>query len=111
MDLGNFSVSLAVSDINASRKFYEAIGFEVIGGEVEQNWLILQCGSTKIGLFQDMFDRNILTFNPKDVRTIQEALKAEGLRFVEEAEDAAEGPASAMLIDPDGNPILFDQLE
>jgi len=110
MDMGSFSISLAVRSITASRKFYEALGFEVIGGKVEQNWLMLQCGSARIGLFQDMFHRNILTFNPKDVRAIQGGLKAKGLHFVEEAEESGEGPASAMLIDPDGNPILFDQL-
>ena len=110
MSMGSFSVSLAVRDIAASQKFYEALGFRVIGGEIEQNWLMLQCENTRIGLFQNMFDRNILTFNPDDVRAIQEALKAKGLRFVEEADERGRGPASAMLIDPDGNPILFDQI-
>ena len=110
MELGSFSVSIAVRSLTASKKFYTALGFEVVGGRFEDNWLMLQCGKTKIGLFQDMFDRNILTFNPPDVREIQTRLKERGLRFVEEANANQEGPASAMLIDPDGNPILLDQL-
>lgn len=121
MDLGSFSISLAVKDLAASKVFYEALGFSVFGGNHEQNWLIMKNGSTLIGLFQGMFDKNLLTFNPgwdsdakpvpgfTDVRTIQERLKASGLKLNEEADPSTTGPAYITLIDPDGNPILIDQ--
>ena len=121
MDLGNFSVSLAVDDIAASRQFYEKLGFEVFGGEASQGWLIMRCSSCVIGLFQGMFEKNTLTFNPgwdaagqaldafTDVREIQKRLKADGVRFVSEADETTSGPASCMVFDPDGNPILIDQ--
>lgn len=121
MDLGNFSVSLAVQDIAASRAFYEALGFEVAGGDQSQNWLILRNGGTKIGLFQGMFEKNILTFNPGwtgeakameqfiDVREIQERLKAAGIKLISEADPQSRGPAHIVLSDPDGNTIMFDQ--
>ena len=121
MDLGNFSVSLAVKDLAASRAFYEKLGFAVWGGDPAQNWLILQNGTTTIGLFQGMFERNALTFNPgwdrsggtladfDDVRDIQRELAQRGLVPVTPAEEGSSGPASLMLIDPDGNPILLDQ--
>lgn len=121
MELGNFSVSLAVKDIAASRAFYEKLGFSVFGGDQAQNWLIMKNGDHLIGLFQDMFDRNVLTFNPgwnsdgeelneyTDVREIQRQLKAAGLKFVSEADEASSGPASFSILDPDGNPILVDQ--
>lgn len=121
MQLGNFSVSLTVKDIAASRAFYEKLGFRQTGGDQAQNWLILQNDTATIGLFQGMFDKNILTFNPgwdracntlsnfEDVREIQRKLKAHGLTLASEADEATSGPASLMLIDPDGNPILIDQ--
>lgn len=121
MQLGNFSVSLAVKDIAASRAFYEKLGFTVWGGNQEQNWLILKNGSTVIGLFQGMFKRNLLTFNPgwdgeantlpafTDIRDLQRALKAHGIPLLSEADEASSGPASLMLEDPDGNQILLDQ--
>ena len=121
MDLGNFSVSLAVKDLSISREFYEKLGFEVIGGEASQGWLIMKCPSCVIGLFHGMFEKNTLTFNPgwdaagqtldtfTDVRDIQKTLKADGLELVSEADESASGPASCMVIDPDGNPILIDQ--
>ena len=121
MRLGAFSVSLAVKDIGASRDFYGKLGFEPVGGDVEQNWLILRNGDHVIGLFQGMFDRNTLTFNPgwdqqctevepfTDVREIQAALKDGGLELVAEVEEGTEGPGSCMVFDPDGNPILIDQ--
>lgn len=108
MELGNFSLSLNVKDIKASRAFYEKLGFEVFDGNEEHNWLMLRCGETKLGLFQGMFEQNLLTFNPQDVRAIQKKLKAEGVELITEAE-GDEGAASITLIDPDGNPILFDQ--
>lgn len=120
MDLGNFSISLAVSDIKKSKAFYEALGFEQIGGEIEEKWVILKNGETNIGLFQGMFDKNVLTFNPgwdskgknlesfTDIREIQKNLKEAGIKLESEAEDG-EGPASFSLLDPDGNPILIDQ--
>lgn len=110
MDLGNFSLSLAVRNISASKRFYEALGFNVVDGSPEEKWLIMQNGRAKIGLFQDMFDRNIITFNPPDVRAIQAELKKLRFRFIEEADEETEGPAAAMLRDPDGNLILMDQL-
>lgn len=119
--LGNFSVSLAVKDIGASRAFYEKLGFRVIMGEQKQNWLILQNDTSTIGLFQGMFSKNTLTFNPgwdrnaatlpefDDVRAIQRTLKSRGLAPAPEADESTSGPASMMLVDPDGNPILIDQ--
>lgn len=121
MQLGNFSVSLAVKDLAASRAFYEKLGFRAMGGEPSQGWLILQNDTATIGLFQGMFPRNILTFNPgwdraggtlptfQDVRIIQERLKAQGLHLASEADANSTGPASLMLTDPDGNPVLIDQ--
>ena len=121
MDLGAFSVSLSVKDIGASRDFYSKLGFEPVGGDVEQNWLILRNGDHVIGLFQGMFDGNILTFNPgwdqqgsetssyTDVREIQKALRDAGIELDSEADAATEGPASITLTDPDGNAILIDQ--
>lgn len=121
MELGAFSVSLAVKDIVASRHFYSELGFEPVGGDVERCWLIMRNGDHVIGLFQDMFEKNVLTFNPgwdqqgeetasfADVREIQRALKASGLSLVREADESTEGPASCTLVDPDGNPILIDQ--
>jgi catechol 2,3-dioxygenase-like lactoylglutathione lyase family enzyme len=121
MNLGTFSISLAVKDLEASRVFYEKLGFEQVGGDAEQNWLILRNGETTIGLFQDMFEQNILTFNPgwnsqaesleefEDVREIQKELKSRGLILESEADETAKGPASLTLIDPDGNTILIDQ--
>lgn len=121
MQLGNFSVSLAVKDIAASRAFYETFGFTVWGGDPAQNWLILKNGDTVIGLFQGMFERNILTFNPgwdgnaqtlpefTDIRDLQRALKAQGISLLSEADETTSGPASFMAVDPDGNQILVDQ--
>ena len=121
MQLGNFSVSLAVKDIERSRAFYEKLGFSVWGGAQEQNWLILKNGSAVIGLFQGMFEHNLLTFNPgwdsdakqlpefTDVRDLQRSLKAQGIQLVSEADEASSGPASFMVEDPDGNQILVDQ--
>ena len=121
MQLGNFSVSLAVKDIAASQRFYENLGFTVFGGDATQNWLILKNGDTIIGLFQGMFERNMLTFNPgwdgnarklesfTDVRELQRQLKARGATLAQEADESTTGPASFMVFDPDGNPILFDQ--
>ncbi len=121
MELGAFSISLAVKDIHASKAFYEKLGFEVFGGEIADNWLILKNGDSVIGLFQGMFDANILTFNPgwdqnaqkldsfTDVRELQRQLKAQGVDLVSEADEGTTGPASFMLLDPDGNPVLVDQ--
>lgn len=121
MDLGAFSISLAVKDLDASRRFYEAFGFRVFGGNAEQNWLILKNGDHIIGLFQGMFDKNILTFNPgwdadaqplpsfTDVRELQRCLKAQGIDLQQEADETTTGPASFIAIDPDGNPVLVDQ--
>jgi lactoylglutathione lyase len=119
--LGAFSVSLAVKDLPASRAFYEQLDFQVVGGNPAQNWLILRNGSVTIGLFQGMFERNILTFNPgwdekaqavhefTDVREHQRRLKAKGLELTNAADESSSGPASFVLLDPDGNPILVDQ--
>ena len=119
--LGAFSVSLAVKDLPASREFYEKLGFEEAGGDAAHNWLILRNGTVTIGLFQGMFERNVLTFNPgwdfaaqpldkfTDIREHQRSLKAAGLELAMEADEATTGPASVMLLDPDGNPILIDQ--
>lgn len=121
MELGAFSVSLAVRDIAASRAFYEKLGFKAFGGDASQNWLILKNGDHVIGLFQGMFEGNILTFNPgwdsnarkldafTDVRELQRRLKAHGVALQSEADERTTGPASFTLVDPDGNPILFDQ--
>lgn len=109
MELGKFSVSLAVRDIAASRAFYETLGFTVLDGKQEDRWLILKNGTTIIGLFQGMFPTNTLTFNPTDVRGIQRALKAQGITLMTEADEATTGPAHITLVDPDGNPILIDQ--
>jgi lactoylglutathione lyase len=121
MQLGAFSISLAVKDIAASREFYEKLGFTKIGGDESQNWLILQNGPSTIGLFQGMFDKNSLTFNPgwdnhgnhpddfTDVREIQRELKAKGIELTTEADESTTGPAYVTLIDPDGNPVLIDQ--
>ena len=121
MDLGNFSVSLAVKDLAASRAFYEKLGFVAMGGEPEQGWLILRNGAAIIGLFQGMFERNLLTFNPgwdadaqtlpsfTDVRELERQLDAQGVEFVSRTEPDTSGPASFMVVDPDGNPVLFDQ--
>ena len=121
MDLGAFSVSLAVKDLAASKAFYEKLGFEMMGGQPAENWCILKNGEHVIGLFQGMFEDNILTFNPgwdqsaqntesfTDVRDLQKQLKAKGLELMSEADEASEGPASLMLQDPDGNTILIDQ--
>ena len=121
MELGAFSISLAVKDIEASRSFYEKFGFKAFAGDAAQNWLILRNGIVTIGLFQGMFERNILTFNPgwddkaqavgtfTDVREHQRRLKSKGLGFMSEADENGTGPASLMLADPDGNTILLDQ--
>ena len=121
MDLGAFSISLTVKDIERSRDFYKKLGFEEVGGEIAQNWLILRNGECTLGLFQGMFDKNILTFNPgwdsqaneldsfTDIRDLQAQLKARGLELVSEADPDTSGPASLTLLDPDGNPILIDQ--
>lgn len=121
MDLGAFSISLAVKDIEASRKFYEKFGFTVFAGDATQNWLILKNGEHAIGLFQGMFEKNMLTFNPgwdsntqklasfTDVRELQRQLKAKGVPLLQEADENTTGPASLVAVDPDGNPILIDQ--
>lgn len=121
MELGNFSISLAVKDIKASKAFYEKLDFKVVGGKPEQNWIVLQNGSARIGLFQGMFDKNIMTFNPgwtkdkealtdfPDVRELQHTLKARGLTMAPEVDETTNGPAHFMVTDPDGNTLLFDQ--
>ena len=109
MDLGQFSVSLNVKDIKASHAFYEKLGFKVIGGSEAENWLVLESRNTHIGLFQGMFEQNGLTFNPKDVRAIQKHLVAQGIELLQKADETTEGPAHIAMLDPDGNPILFDQ--
>jgi catechol 2,3-dioxygenase-like lactoylglutathione lyase family enzyme len=121
MELGAFSISLAVKDLEASRRFYEKLGFEAFAGNASQNWLILRNGGHVIGLFQGMFERNMLTFNPgwdqnaqklasfTDVRELQRQLKAHGVQLQQEADESTTGPASVMAVDPDGNPILVDQ--
>ena len=106
--LGCFSVSLSVKDLNASVAFYTALGFEMFHDHTAQNYCIMKNGDHVIGLFQGMFDRNIMTFNPTDARSIQEKFKAEGLELQTEAEPG-EGPCHLTLLDPDGNPILIDQ--
>lgn len=121
MELGNFSISLAVKDIKASQAFYEKLGFKVFMGDISQNWLILKNGERAIGLFQGMFERNTLTFNPgwdsnaqkldtfTDVRELQSQLQAQGVEFINKADESTTGPAFFMVLDPDGNPILVDQ--
>jgi lactoylglutathione lyase len=121
MSIGAFSVSLAVKDIEASLAFYEKLGFRKFHGDAAQKWLILKNGDHVIGLFQGMFEKNMLTFNPgwnqdaqptgafTDVRETQRRLKAQGITFVTQADESTTGPASFMVLDPDGNPILFDQ--
>jgi len=121
LDLGAFSVSLAVKDVEASRRFYEKLGFAVFMGDQSQNWLIMKNGEHVIGLFQGMFEKNILTFNPgwdsdaqplagfTDIRALQRQLKDRGVTLLTEADENSTGPASFMLVDPDGNPILVDQ--
>jgi catechol 2,3-dioxygenase-like lactoylglutathione lyase family enzyme len=121
MQLGAFSISLAVKDLAVSRAFYEKLGFTQFGGDSAQNWLILKSGDTIIGLFQGMFEKNMLTFNPgwdqnaqevspfTDVREIQRHLKAQGVSLMSEADEATTGPASLIVVDPDGNPVLLDQ--
>jgi len=121
MELGAFSISLAVKDIEASKTFYEKFGFKVIGGDASQNWLILKNSDHTIGLFQGMFEKNTLTFNPgwdknatqidtfTDIRDLQRQLKVQGVELLTEADEATTGPASFVAVDPDGNPILIDQ--
>lgn len=121
MDMGAFSISLAVKDIRTSRDFYEKLGFTQFGGDIEQNYLIMKNGNHLVGLFQGMFEKNILTFNPKwdsnaqvvdgakDVRDIQRDLKARGVTLIEEVDESTTGPAYITLEDPDGNSILIDQ--
>ncbi|HEX4385099.1 MAG TPA: VOC family protein [Myxococcales bacterium] len=127
MELGNFSVSLNVKDLKASKAFYEKLDFKEVGGKLEQNWIVLENGNARIGLFQGMFDKNIMTFNPgwtkdgadpsgrsavkefQDVRELQHTLKARGLTPAPEADEKTEGPAYFMVKDPDGNTLLFDQ--
>jgi catechol 2,3-dioxygenase-like lactoylglutathione lyase family enzyme len=121
MELGAFSVSLAVENLDVSRAFYERLGFEVFAGDASQNWLIMKNGDHAIGLFQGMIERNTLTFNPgwdsnareldtfTDIRELQRQLKAQGVELMSEADESTTGPASFVLLDPDGNPILVDQ--
>jgi catechol 2,3-dioxygenase-like lactoylglutathione lyase family enzyme len=121
MNLGAFSISLAVKDLEASRRFYDKFGFRVFAGNAAQNWLILKNGEHVIGLFQGMFEKNILTFNPgwdqnaqqlasfTDIRDLQRQLKAQGVQLQTVADESTTGPASFVAIDPDGNPVLVDQ--
>lgn len=109
MDLGQFSVSLAVKDIRASSAFYQKLGFEIYDDHADQNWMILRSGEAVIGLFQGMFAGNILTFNPQDARAVQRRLKENGLQLALEADETTTGPAYLQLVDPDGNAILIDQ--
>ncbi|WP_327260962.1 VOC family protein [Streptomyces sp. NBC_01232] len=121
MDLGAFSVSLTVRDLDASKAFYENLGFTVSGGNPEQKWLILKNGDVVIGLFVGMFEKNMLTFNPgwdanasaldsfTDIRGVQRRLKARGVEFLTEVDESGSGPGSFLILDPDGNPVLFDQ--
>lgn len=121
MELGAFSVSLSVKDLSASKEFYEKLGFSEMGGGLEMNYLIMKNDNTLIGLFQGMFDGNILTFNPgwdtigqnvdefEDIREIQKKLKSSGIAMVNEVDESTEGPANFVLTDPDGNVILVDQ--
>lgn len=121
MDLGTLSLSLAVKEIEVSRAFYENLGFITVGGDASQNWLIIRNNQHTIGLFQGIFEKNVMTFNPgwdaqceplesfTDIREIQNRLKASGVDLLEEVDESTTGPASCMLFDPDGNPILIDQ--
>ncbi len=121
MDLGAFSVSLAVTDLETSRRFYEKLGFEPFHGDASQDWLILKNGDHVIGLFQGMFEKNTLTFNPgwdsdaselpsyTDIRELQRELRAQGVAFVAEVDESGTGPGSFVIVDPDGNPIFVDQ--
>jgi lactoylglutathione lyase len=121
MELGVFSLSLTVKDLEVSRAFYEKLGFTSFHGNAAQNWLILKNGDAVIGLFQGMFEKNMLTFNPgwdsnasplgsfTDVRDLQRSLKTQGVTLMTEADESTRGPASFIVVDPDGNPILFDQ--
>ena len=121
MQLGAFSVSLDVKDIGASTAFYEKLGFTRFAGDITQNWLILKNGQAVVGLFQGMLERNALTFNPgwdqnaqplesfTDVRDIQRELQKHGVPFLSEAEEGTTGPASFVVVDPDGNPVIVDQ--
>lgn len=121
MKLGAFSVSLAVKDLETSRAFYAKLGFESFAGDAAHGYLILKNGEHVIGLFQGMFENNILTFNPgwdqsaqnvddfTDVRELQKELKAQGIELAQEADESTSGPASFVVVDPDGNTILFDQ--
>lgn len=121
MELGAFSISLAVKDIQASKAFYEKLGFRPFGGDISQNWLILKNGDHIIGLFQGMFEKNMLTFNPgwdqnaqklndfTDVRELQRQLQSQGVEFASEADESTTGPDHFLIMDPDGNPILVDQ--
>ncbi|MER6314221.1 VOC family protein [Streptomyces sp. NPDC001581] len=121
MDLGAFSVSLTVRDLDASRAFYEKLGFSAFGGNPEQGWLILKNGDVVLGLFVGMFEKNMLTFNPgwdgsatalesfTDIRDLQRQLKAQGVEFATEVDESGSGPGSFLVVDPDGNPVLFDQ--
>ncbi|WP_370214534.1 VOC family protein [Mesoflavibacter profundi] len=121
MKLGAFSVSLAVKDIHKSKAFYEKLGFTPFAGEIEKNYLIMKNGNALVGLFQDMFDKNILTFNPgwdesankleefTDVRDIQKHIKSYQIPLITEADESSSGPASFVILDPDGNPVLIDQ--
>lgn len=121
MKLGAFSVSLSVKDINVSKEFYESLGFSILAGSVEKRYLIMKNENALIGLFQGMFEGNILTFNPgwdengkniadfDDIREIQQQLKNKGLKIENEVDEKTTGPASIMIADPDGNVILMDQ--
>ncbi len=121
MKIGNFSLSLSVKDIHASKSFYENLGFTVFGGNIDQNWLIMKNEQCVIGLFQGMFEKNMLTFNPgwdgnaqklesfTDIRNIQKSLKEKNIKLDAEADESTTGPASFVVTDPDGNPVLFDQ--
>jgi lactoylglutathione lyase len=121
MELGAFSISLAVKDLEVSRAFYEKFGFKAFAGDASQNWLIMKNGDHVIGLFQGMFEKNILTFNPgwdsnaqrlatfTDVRELQRQLKAQGVQLLQQADESSTGPASFIAVDPDGNSILVDQ--
>ena len=121
MDLGAFSISLTVKDLAASRVFYEKFGFKAFAGDASQGWLIMKNGDHAIGLFQGMFEKNILTFNPgwdsnaqklaefTDVRELQRQLRAQGVQFQQQADEGTTGPASFVAVDPDGNPVLVDQ--
>ncbi len=121
MELGAFSISLSVKDIKASKLFYEKLGFNAFAGDLEKNYLIMKNGNALVGLFQGMFENNILTFNPgwdenanklesfTDVRQIQQHLKSQDVALISEADESTTGPASMMLMDPDGNTVLIDQ--